>query len=65
MKRGAKKITDEWNSLDLDNLKLTLGQNNWDTIVSVRECGKLLNLKRWHLISSSRIDLTFHVVRFF
>lgn len=62
--------TDEWLSLDLDNLKLTLDLNNWETTVNVWECGKLLNLKTWHLISSSQlsyrnIDLISSVVRFF
>lgn len=62
--------TDEWLSLDLDNLKLTLDLNNWETTVNVWECGKLLNLKTWYLISSSQlsyrnIDLISSVVRFF
>lgn len=65
-----KKKTDEWISLNLNNLKLTLGLTNWETTVSIWECGKLLNLKTWHLISFSQlsyrnIDLISSVVRFF
>lgn len=61
---------DEWFSFDLDNLKLIFDLNNWEIIVNVWECGKLLNLKIWYLISFSQlfyrnIDFIFSVVRFF
>lgn len=67
---AAKEKPDEWISLDLDNLKLTLGVNNWETTVSVWDCKKLLDLKTWRLItSSSRLsyrntDLISSVARF-